>query len=67
MPEGYLRPTRVPTTDLGKRKEEDGIFRNPPSYTEFGGFSSAAKAKLSDNKMTLERGGPTAQKGRPLG
>ena len=45
---------------------EDGQFRNPPTYSDFGGFSSADKSKFQNNKMTLERGGPTAVKGRPI-
>ena len=67
MAQDFLRPTKVPTSDLGKRKMDDGLFKNPPSYSEFGGFSSAAKGKFSENKMTLEKGGPSALKGRPLG
>jgi hypothetical protein len=66
MAQDFLKPTRVPTSDLGKRKMEDGMFRNPPTYSELGGFTSADKGKFQNNKMTLERGGPTAQKGRPI-
>jgi hypothetical protein len=51
---------------------ENGIFRNPPVYTSLGGFTSSQK--LTDptgqrNKiggMTLERGGPSSQKGKPI-
>jgi len=67
----FLRP-KVRTGNLGKRTMEDGIFRNPPTYTNLGGFTGPSK--LTDptgqrNKtggMTLERGGPTAQKGKPI-
>jgi hypothetical protein len=51
---------------------ENGIFRNPPTYSVLGGFTS--EQKLTDptgkrNKiggMGLERGGPSAQKGKPI-
>jgi hypothetical protein len=45
---------------------EDGQFRNPPMYMEWGGGSSASKFRFDQNKMTLERGGPQAKAGRPL-
>lgn len=66
----YLRPKyRTPTIN---RTMENGIFRNPPVYTSLGGFTSSQK--LTDptgqrNKiggMTLERGGPSSQKGKPI-
>jgi hypothetical protein len=67
MPQDFLRPTRTPgLNSIGKRREEDGQFRNPPLYTQLGGFSSASKGKWDSNKMTLERGGPSALKGRPI-
>lgn len=67
----FLRP-KVRVGNLGKRTMEDGQFRNPPTYTALGGFTSANK--LTDpsgqrNKtggMSLERGGPTAQQGKPI-
>jgi hypothetical protein len=67
MPRDFLYPTRMPgLQEIGKRRKEDGQFRNPPLYTELGGFSSAAKGKFDQNRMTLERGGPTALRGRPI-
>jgi hypothetical protein len=66
MAQDFLKPTKVPSSDLSKRKMEDGMFRNPPTYSELGGFTSADKSKFQNNKMTLERGGPTAVKGRPI-
>jgi len=66
MPENFLKPTKVNTNDLGKRRMDDGQFRNPPTYTDWGGFTSAAKGKFDQNKMTLERGGPSALRGRPI-
>ena len=66
MAQDFLKPTKVPTGNLGTRKEEDGQFRNPPTYTKLGGFTSAAKGKFGGNEMTLEKGGPSAKAGRPI-
>ena len=66
MAQDFLKPTKVPTGDFGKRREENGQFRNPPTYTELGGFTSASKGKFAQNKMTLEKGGPSAKAGRPI-
>jgi hypothetical protein len=71
MAEGYLRPKQGAHT-LGKRKMEEGIFRNPPTYTEFGGFSSSGKYTDPSGRRqkiggpSLERGGPSAVKGKPI-
>lgn len=62
----YLRPKGVDTSDLDRRKMEDGQFRNPPLYMPYGGFSSASKSMFEKNKMTLERGGPQSVRGRPI-
>lgn len=67
----FLRP-KVKVGQLSRRVMENGIFRNPPTYTAFGGFTS--ERKFTDpagqrNKIggpSLERGGPTAQKGKPI-
>lgn len=67
----YLRP-KVKSGGLGTRKMEDGMFRNPPTYTALGGFTSSSKltdptgARMKTGGMSLERGGPTAQKGKPI-
>lgn len=66
MAQDFLKPKGVSTGNLDKRKMDDGQFRNPPTYSQLGGFTSADKSKFGNNKMTLERGGPTAQKGRPI-
>ncbi len=65
MAQDFLKP-KTSGADLGKRRMEDGMFRNPPTYSDLGGFTSADKGKFQNNKMTLERGGPTAQKGKPI-
>ena len=69
----YLRPKiRKSGTALGKRQMEEGIFRNPPTYTEFGGFSSESKwTSPSGHRQkiggpSLEKGGPRAVKGEPI-
>ena len=66
MAQDYLKPKGVNTGNLQKRQMEDGQFRNPPTYSQLGGFSSADKGKFDRNKMTLEKGGPQAVRGRPI-
>lgn len=66
MAEDFLKPKGVDTRELQRRRMEDGQFRNPPTYLELGGFTSADKGKFDRNKMTLERGGPQAVRGRPI-
>lgn len=62
----FLMPTKIPNaSDFGKRRDKDGQFRNPPTYSKLGGFTSADKGRF-DNGLTLEKGGPTALKGRPI-
>lgn len=67
----YLRP-KVRTGDLSRRRMEDGIFRNPPTYTALGGFTSESKLtdpsgrRMATGAPSLERGGPTAQRGKPI-
>ena len=66
MAQDYLRPKGLNTTNLQKRAMEDGQFRNPPTYSQLGGFTSAEKGKWARNRMTLERNGPQAVRGRPI-
>jgi hypothetical protein len=66
MAQDFLKPKGVDTANLDRRKMEDGIFRNAPTFSELGGFTSADKGKFARNKMTLERGGPKAVSGRPI-
>jgi hypothetical protein len=67
----YLRP-KVKVGNLSRRTMEEGIFRNPPTYTALGGFTSEAKLtnpsgqRYKTGDPSLERGGPTAQKGKPI-
>ena len=67
----YLKP-KVKTGNLSRRTMENGIFRNPPTYTQLGGFTSEAKFtapsghRYKTGAPSLERGGPTALKGKPI-
>jgi hypothetical protein len=67
----YLRP-KVKVGNLSRRTMEDGQFRNPPVYTALGGFTSEAKwtsptgQRNKTGLPSLERGGPSAQKGKPI-
>jgi hypothetical protein len=67
----YLRP-KVRVGNLATRRMEDGQFRNPPTYTHLGGFSSESKLtdpsgqRMKTGGPSLERGGPTAQRGKPI-
>jgi hypothetical protein len=67
----YLRP-KVRVGNLSTRSMENGQFRNPPVYTQLGGFTSSAKLtdpsghRYKTGGTTLERGGPSAVKGKPI-
>ena len=71
MSEGILRP-KVRVGNLATRRMEDGQFRNPPTYTALGGFTSESKwtdpagKRYSTGGPSLEKGGPTAQRGKPI-
>lgn len=66
MAEDFMKPKGIKSGDLMKRRMEDGQFRNPPTYIDLGGFKNAERAKFGRNQMTLEKGGPSAVKGRPI-
>ena len=67
----YLRP-KVKVGNLSTRKMEDGQFRNPPTYTALGGFTSESKwtspsgQRQKTGGPSLERGGPSSVKGKPI-
>jgi len=48
-----------------ERKKQDGMFQNPPSYPQLGGFSSAGKEVRPERPLALEKG-DLVRKGRPL-
>ena len=60
----YLKP-KVSQSNMGERKKENGMFQNIPSYPEFGGFSSAAKAQMPGRPLALEKSNLT-RKGKPV-
>ena len=51
----FLKPKGVDLANLDRRKMEDGQFRNPPMYMQYGGFSSASKSQFDKNKMTIPK------------
>lgn len=63
MSDSYLKP-KVGAPAL-ERKKKNGMFINPPSYCEMGGFTGASKLEGSKN-MALEKGGPKAKQGKPI-
>lgn len=65
MSEGYLKPKAgAPALE---RKSRNGMFINPPSYAEIGGFTNSGKLERGSKRdMKLEKGGPKAKSGRPI-
>ncbi len=63
--DSYLKP-KVGAPSL-ERKRKNGMFINPPSMAEIGGFTNAGKL-MRDNgdDCQLERGGPQSKKGKPI-
>ena len=62
----YLKPgTKDP--DL-IRKKQNGQFSNPPMYMPMGGAKSKAMLNQTEDskEMNLEKGGPSAKRGRPF-
>jgi hypothetical protein len=68
----YLRPKGGSPKKSGRQEMENGIFRNPPQYTALGGFTSEAKftdpsgMRKRVGRPSLEKGGPSAQRGKPI-
>lgn len=60
----YLKP-KIGAPSL-ERKKKNGMFANPPSYGEMGGFTNSGKLERGKGPMQLEKGGPKAKKGRPI-
>lgn len=62
----YLRP-KVTQSSGEKVKRVNNQFVNVDSYMEIGGFKSADKwGPKANPSLALEKGGPTAQKGKPI-
>lgn len=65
MKRRFLEP-KVGTPSL-IRKHRNGQAINAPTYMEMGGFTNASKLNRDDGGiMKLERGGPQANKGKPI-
>ena len=60
----YLKP-KVAVGDLGERKRKNGMFQNPPSYPQLGGFSGASSVPERDRPLGMEKG-DLVRKGRPV-
>ena len=50
----YLRP-KVKTGNLSRRTMEDGIFKNPPTYTSLGGFTQRIQTDAADRPAQQDR------------
>lgn len=61
---GYLEP-KVKDPDL-MRKHQNGQAINPPSFMDLGGFKNAGGLNRGESDMNMERGGPQANKGKPI-
>lgn len=64
--QAYLQPkTKNPKS---KVQRKDGMFVNQPNYPELGGLTGPSKLNKSgmESAMHLEKGGPTAQRGKPI-
>lgn len=64
---GYLMPrTKNPGS---KNQKKNGMFINQPNYMQMGNFTGPTKLRRTDaaSDMKLEKGGPTAQAGKPIG
>ena len=59
---GLFKPS-TSTSGLGKKKQEDGQFINPPAYPETSGFSSAGKIKKGQVGQSMQKA-PTAKSGK---
>jgi len=65
MSQSFLKP-KV-SDPLKLRKKQNGQFNNPPVYMELGGFGSSSGLKRSsESNLSLERGGPSAKRGKPI-
>jgi len=47
------------------RQKKNGMFENPPSYPQFGGFKSSQNLASTDRPMGLEKG-DLVRKGKPI-
>ena len=59
---GLFKP-QTSTSGLGKKKEDDGQFANPPAYPETSGFTGASKVKKGQVGFPLQKA-PSAKSGK---
>jgi hypothetical protein len=65
MSQSYMKPKVGDPKML--RSERNGQFVNPPLWMVWGGGGSSAMLRRGTNKnLQLEKGGPTARKGKPI-
>ena len=55
---------KAPTPSI-ERQKKNGLFQNPPSWPQLGGFGSARKLEEPDRPLALEKGDLT-RKGKPI-
>jgi hypothetical protein len=60
----YLKP-KVSTGNMDTKQKKRGMFVGNAPYPELGGFTSASKLGKGEN-MAIEKGGPSAVKGKPI-
>ena len=60
----YLKP-KVSTGNMDSKMKKRGMFIGNSAYPQLDGFSSASKLGKGEN-MALEKGGPSAVRGRPI-
>lgn len=62
---GFLEP-KVSDPEL-TRKSRNGQAVNPPTYMDLGGFTNPGKLNRGEGGiMSLEKGGPKANQGKPI-
>jgi hypothetical protein len=65
LSQGYLKP-KVGSPKM-LRDKRNGQFSNPPLYMALGGLSGSSKLhRGTDSNLSMERGGPSAKKGKPI-
>lgn len=64
MSEGKYQP-KVSSPKL-ERKKKNGMFINPPSYGEIGGFTGPSKLERGEKGKMALQGSPRAKPGKPI-
>jgi len=66
MSEKEVGRPKVSYKNPGRVKENNGPFRQVGEYPSMGGLTASSKWTGSNPSMALEKGGPAAQKGKPI-